>query len=109
MLRSEGHNDESRWRNPESRAKSTLTRSFGAASPATERARRIIGGAERDILTPCCTRTLTLRQALRSSPLQGEGKKCQSGFAKPFLQGEGKKMRRETRNPSATLRAGSNP
>jgi hypothetical protein len=31
--------------------KFTLTRSFGAASPATKRERRIISGAERDILT----------------------------------------------------------
>ena len=34
------------------RAKITLTRAFGAASPATKRARRIVSGAERDILTP---------------------------------------------------------
>jgi hypothetical protein len=32
-------------------AKQTLTRAQGAASPATERARRVTGGAERDILT----------------------------------------------------------
>src|SRR5260370_16732306 len=31
--------------------KITLPRAFGAASPATTRARRIIGGLERDILT----------------------------------------------------------
>src|SRR5208283_695335 len=36
----------------------------GAASPATERARRVIGGAERDTVT---------RPSPSSSPLQGEG------------------------------------
>jgi hypothetical protein len=42
-----------------------LTRAFGAASPATKRARRVISGEERDTPT---------RPSPSSSPLQGEGK-----------------------------------
>jgi AcrR family transcriptional regulator len=48
------------------RAKVPLTRALGAASPATKRARRVIGGAERDTLT---------WPSPSSSPLQGEGKR----------------------------------
>jgi len=50
-----------------------LTRACGAASPASKRARRIIGGAERDILT----------WSLTFDPLpSGEGKKIRdSSFA----------------------------
>ena len=51
--------------NLQSRAKAALTRSFGAASPATERARRVIGGAERDIPTPRCIGTLNFILSLR--------------------------------------------
>jgi hypothetical protein len=42
------------------RARRTLTRAFGAASPATKRARRIFGGAERDALTRTPTFILSL-------------------------------------------------
>ena len=55
----------SRARN-ESRTKVPLTRAFGAASPATKRARQVISGAERDTLTG---------PSPSSSPLQGEGKR----------------------------------
>jgi AcrR family transcriptional regulator len=48
-----------------SRAAPPLTRAFGAASPATKRARRVISGAERDIL---------IGPSPSSSPLQGGGK-----------------------------------
>ena len=58
--------------------KDPLTRAFGAASPATERARRIIGGAERDILTP----RAGSGPSPSSSPLQGEGKSGK-GKARP--------------------------
>jgi len=48
------------------RAETPLTRAFGAASPATKRARRVVSGAERDIL---------IGPSPSSSPLQGEGKR----------------------------------
>ena len=51
-----------------SRAEVPLTRAFGAASPATKRARRVISGAERDTL---------IGPSPSSSPLQGEGKSAE--------------------------------
>jgi hypothetical protein len=52
------------------RCQNTLTRAVGAASPATKRARRIVGGAERHALTRTLTFILSLRG--RGDRLQGE-------------------------------------
>jgi hypothetical protein len=76
---------ESKTRHAENRIlnrarKAPLTRAFGAASPATKRARRIVSGAERDILIP--------RAEIGPSPsilsLKGRGEDGSSSYARSF-------------------------